>query len=49
MARLGDLLDDILRLSEDQLKALPDCIWDLMVFANELSGGAEAKSAHAAR
>jgi hypothetical protein len=35
--RLGDMLDDILRLSEDQLNALPRCIWDLMIYANDLS------------
>jgi hypothetical protein len=35
--RLGDLLDDIFeRLSEDQLNALPDCIWDLMIYADDL-------------
>jgi hypothetical protein len=34
---LGDMLDDILKLSQDQLNALPKCIWKLMVYANELS------------
>jgi hypothetical protein len=37
MAPPGALLNDIIeRLSEDQLNALPDCIWALMLYADDL-------------
>ena len=38
MARLGALLDDIFeRQSDGQLNALPDCVWELFFFINELT------------
>jgi hypothetical protein len=38
MARLDALIDDIFeRLSDDRLNELPNCIWALMVYADQLS------------